>query len=132
MLTPMTREIDIQIACNYLLHELKNIYFFRHYHVANEGKRSVQYKIKLKKMGFLSGVPDFVIEYPKGQILYIELKNEKGQLSSAQKLFKVQSSALETPHYVVKGNVKQCLEEIANIINRYVPRRSKQLKSNSS
>ena len=128
----MTKEIDIQIASNYLLQELKDIYLFRHYHVANEGKRSVQYKVKLKKMGFLSGVPDLVVEYPQGKVLYIELKNERGQLSDAQKLFKVQSSALETPHYVVKGSVKKCLEEIANIIDRHVPRRGKQTKNSTT
>ena len=57
----MTKEISIQIACNLLLEELSDIYIFRHYHVANEGKRSVQYQMKLKKMGFKAGVPDFVI-----------------------------------------------------------------------
>lgn len=120
---PMTKEISIQIACNQLLNELNDIYLFRHFHVANEGKRSVQYLIKLKKMGFRAGVPDFIIEYPKGQILYIELKNEKGQLSNSQKLWKVQSKSLNTPFFVVKGNIKQCLIEVADIIDNHVPRR---------
>ena len=90
----MTKEISIQIACNLLLQELSDIYLFRHFHVANEGKRSVQYQMKLKKMGFRAGVPDFIIEYPPGKLLYVELKNEKGQLSNSQKLWKVQSVAL--------------------------------------
>ena len=68
---PMTKESEIQIACNQLLNELKEIYIFRHFHVANEGKRSVQYLIKLKKMGFRAGVPDFIIEYPNAKILYM-------------------------------------------------------------
>ena len=103
----MTKESEIQIACNQLLNELKEIYIFRHFHVANEGKRSVQYLIKLKKMGFRAGVPDFIIEYPPGKLLYVELKNEKGQLSNSQKLWKVQSVALNTPFFVVKGNIEQ-------------------------
>ena len=85
----MTKEADIQIACNYLLNELADIYIFRHYHIANEGKRSVNYRFKLKRMGFRAGAPDFSREYPNGKLLYVELKNEKGQLSNAQKLWKV-------------------------------------------
>ena len=122
-LAPMTKEISIQIACNLLLEELSDIYIFRHYHVANEGKRSVQYQMKLKKMGFKAGVPDFVIEYPPGKLLYVELKNEKGQLSNSQKLWKVQSVALNTPFFVVKGNIEQCLIDLTEIIDKNVPRR---------
>jgi len=119
----MTKEISIQIACNLLLQELSDIYLFRHFHVANEGKRSVQYQIKLKKMGFRAGVPDFIIEYPPGKLLYVELKNEKGQLSNSQKLWKVQSVALNTPFFVVKGNIEQCLIDLTEIIDKNVPRR---------
>tara|TARA_R100000773_G_scaffold39115_1_gene34466 strand:- start:203 stop:577 length:375 start_codon:yes stop_codon:yes gene_type:complete len=119
----MTKEISIQIACNLLLEELSDIYIFRHYHVANEGKRSVQYQMKLKKMGFKAGVPDFVIEYPPGKLLYVELKNEKGQLSNSQKLWKIQSVALNTPFFVVKGNIEQCLIDLTDIIDKNVPRR---------
>ena len=122
-LAPMTKEISIQIACNLLLQELSDIYLFRHFHVANEGKRSVQYQIKLKKMGFRAGVPDFIIEYPPGKLLYVELKNEKGQLSNSQKLWKVQSVALNTPFFVVKGNIEQCLIDLTEIIDKNVPRR---------
>ena len=119
----MTKEISIQIACNQLLNELNDIYLFRHFHVANEGKRSVQYQMKLKKMGFRAGVPDFIIEYPPGKLLYVELKNEKGQLSNSQKLWKVQSVALNTPFFVVKGNIEQCLIDLTEIIDKNVPRR---------
>ena len=120
----MTKEADIQIACNYLLNQLSKIYFFRHYHIANEGKRSIAYKVKLKKMGFRSGAPDILIEYPQGRLLYVELKNEKGTLSSAQKLWEIQSNCLKTPHFIVKGNTNQCLKELAKIIDKHVPRRT--------
>jgi len=120
----MTKEADIQIACNYLLNQLSKIYFFRHYHIANEGKRSIAYKVKLKKMGFRSGAPDILIEYPQGRLLYVELKNEKGTLSNAQKLWQIQSNCLKTPHFIVKGNTNQCLKELAKIIDKHVPRRS--------
>ena len=120
----MTKEADIQIACNYLLNQLSKIYFFRHYHIANEGKRSIAYKVKLKKMGFRSGAPDILIEYPQGKLLYVELKNEKGTLSRAQKLWQIQSNCFKTPHFIVKGNTNQCLKELAKIIDKHVPRRS--------
>ena len=48
----MTKEIDIQIACNYLLHEMAKEYKFRHFHCPNEGKRKPQYQIKLKKWDY--------------------------------------------------------------------------------
>tara|TARA_X000001382_G_scaffold122677_2_gene105831 strand:- start:5156 stop:5527 length:372 start_codon:yes stop_codon:yes gene_type:complete len=119
----MTKEIDIQIACNYFLIELSKKYKFRHFHVPNEGKRKPQYQIKLKKMGLRKGCPDFVIEYPKGKLIYIELKNEKGSLSNAQKLWLVQSSCFKTPHFILKGNIKKCLKELSDIIVKYVPSR---------
>jgi hypothetical protein len=75
-------------------------------------------------MGFRSGAPDILIEYPQGRLLYVELKNEKGTLSSAQKLWQIQSNCLKTPHFIVKGNTNQCLKELAKIIDKYVPRRT--------
>ena len=121
----MTKESDIQIACNYLLHDLATIYKFRHFHVPNEGARRVQYQIKLKLMGLRRGCPDFIIEYPKGRLLYVELKNEKGSLSDAQKMWLVQSKYFKTPHFVIKGNTSKCLEELERIIKKYVPKRNK-------
>ena len=124
----MVKEIEIQIACNYLLNELSNFYIFMHFHIANEGKRSVQYQVKLKKMGFRAGAPDLVIEYPKGKIIYIELKREKGVLSNSQKLWQLQSNALNTPHFIIKGNIKKCLTELAEVIDKYVPKRNKNFR----
>ena len=67
----MTKESDIQIACNGYLNYLGKYYFFIHFHVPNEGKRSISYHTKMKKMGLKSGCPDIIIEYPEGNILYI-------------------------------------------------------------
>ena len=124
----MTKESEIQIACNDYLNYLNKYYVFRHFHVANEGKRSIYLHAKMKKMGLRSGCPDLIIEYPVGKLLYIELKNEKGQLSQSQKLWKIQSSALNTPHFIIKGTIKQCLEQLVDIIDKYVPRRTGQSK----
>ena len=126
----MTRESDIQIACNRLLIELSKKYFFRHYHIANEGQRTVSYNVKLKKMGFRSGAPDLVIEYPKGRLIYVEIKNETGRLSNAQKLWQIQSNALQTPHFIIKGDMETCLTELCEIIDKHVPSRTSLLDKN--
>ena len=117
----MTKESDIQIACNDYLIYLSKQYNFRHFHVPNEGKRSIWLHNRMKRMGLKSGCPDIIIEYPEGKILYIELKNEKGRLSDSQKLWAVQSKALGTPHFVVKGCLTECLDQIKQIIEKNIP-----------
>ena len=76
-------------------------------------------------MGLRRGCPDFIIEYPKGKLIYVEFKNEKGTLSDAQKMWLIQSNYFNTPHFVLKGNIKKCLEGLTKIIKKYVPRRRK-------
>ena len=120
-LLPMTKEADIQIACNQYLDYLAKTYNFRHFHVPNEGKRSIHYHAKMKKMGLRSGCPDIIVEYPVGRILYIELKAPKGRLSDTQKLWAVQSEILGTPHYIVKGGVNECLDIVGGIIKQNIP-----------
>ena len=72
-------------------------------------------------MGLKSGCPDIIIEYFPGKLLYIELKNEKGKLSNNQKLWAVQSKALGTPNFVVKGGLTECLDQIKEIIHKNIP-----------
>lgn len=122
-LPPIIKESDIQIVCNEYLDLLQKRYNFRHFHVPNEGKRSVNYHVKMKKMGLKSGCPDLIIEYPKGKILYIELKTKKGRLNDNQKLWKIQSCALGTPHYVVQGNLEDCVDQLNEIIKTHIPLR---------
>ena len=106
----MSKESEIQITCNDYLNYLAKYYNFRHFHVPNEGKRSIGYHLKMKKMGLKSGCPD--------------LKKEKGRLSDSQKLWAVQSKAMGTPHFIVKGGVTECLDQIKTIIEINVPVRS--------
>jgi len=124
-LSPMTKESDIQIACNDYLTFLSNTHTFRHFHVPNEGKRSIYYHAKMKRMGLKSGCPDLIIEYPEGKILYIELKTKKGRLSDSQKLWAVQSKALGTPHFIVQGGLTECIEQVRRIVEKYIPKRCK-------
>ena len=119
----MTKESDIQIACNQYLNILANTYYFRHFHVANEGKRSINYHAQMKRMGLKAGCPDIIVEYPQGRILYIELKTPKGRLSDNQKLWAVQSKGLGTPHFIVQGEVLECVQQIKEIVRQYIPKR---------
>ena len=122
-LSPTTKEADIQIACNDYLTFLSNTYTFRHFHVPNEGKRSIWLHNRMKRMGLKSGCPDIIIEYPQGKILYIELKKKKGRLSDSQKLWAVQSESLGTPHFVVQGGLNECIEQVRGIVEKYIPMR---------
>ena len=122
-LSPTTKEADIQIACNDYLTFLSNTYTFRHFHVPNEGKRSIWLHNRMKRMGLKSGCPDIIIEYPQGKILYIEIKTKKGRLSDSQKLWAVQSESLGTPHFVVQGGLNECIEQVRGIVEKYIPMR---------
>lgn len=75
-------------------------------------------------MGLRKGCPDFIIEYPPARLIYVELKNEKGVLSNSQKLWLIQSKCFKTPHFIIKGGIKKCLEELNFIIIKYVPKRN--------
>jgi hypothetical protein len=47
-------------------------------HIPNEGRRSVQYAVKMKRMGLRKGVSDFFLPLPKGKFhgLWVELKRD--------------------------------------------------------
>ena len=81
-------------------------------------------------MGLRKGCPDFIIEYKPARLIYIELKNEKGKLSDSQKIWKIQSKYFQTPHFVLKGGIKKCLEELSSIIDKYVPKRKSKSNEN--
>ena len=121
IMPPIIKEADIQIACNDYLILLSKKYNFRHFHVPNEGKRSIWLHNRMKRMGLKSGCPDIIIEYPEGRILYVELKTKKGRLSEAQKLWAVQSKALGTPHFIVQGGLNECIEQLRGIIEKHIP-----------
>lgn len=56
------------------------------FHVPNEGKFPIQYRVKLKSMGVRSGVPDIIIPVPCGRYhgLAIEMKVKPNKPSTAQ------------------------------------------------
>ena len=55
-------------------------------HIPNEGKRSVSYAARLKRMGLRSGFPDLFVPLARGIYhgLFIEMKYGSGRASGAQ------------------------------------------------
>ena len=56
-------------------------------HIANEGRRSVAYAVKLKRVGMRTGFPDLFFPIPIGDLhgLFIEMKSLTGRATPAQK-----------------------------------------------
>lgn len=73
---------------------------FIFWHTPNGGSRNKAEAGKLKLMGSLPGVPDIIIIYHDG-ILFLELKDLKGKLSTGQKDFEAASKRYNHPHHVV-------------------------------
>ena len=57
------------------------------HHIPNEGRRSIQYAMSLKRQGMKPGVPDICLPVARGGYhgLYIELKTKTGRQSPEQK-----------------------------------------------
>ena len=64
------------------------------WHVPNQGKRSIQWVMKLKKMGMRAGVPDFCfILPPVGRSAFLELKYGKRGQRIGQEAFQADAEA---------------------------------------
>ena len=55
------------------------------FHVANERKAPVQYHLKLKRLGVLKGVADFLAFPRSGRKFAIELKDDEGVQKSSER-----------------------------------------------
>ena len=100
------KESDIQIEVVEWLKSKQSEYRMRFFSIPNEGQRKVWFLNKLVRMGLKSGVPDLVIEFPKGRMVYLEIKTEKGKLSETQQNYLKVSNLFHTPHYVLYGSVE--------------------------
>ena len=120
------KESDIQEEiCDYLDNK-KKTYLFRYFSVPNEGKRKVWYLHKLVRMGLKSGVPDLVLEFPEGKMVYLEIKAEKGRLSETQKTWLKISKVFNTPHYVIKGSLDANMDVLEGVFALFPDARIKQ------
>ena len=100
------KESDIQIEVVDWFKSKQSEYRFRIFSVPNEGQRKVWYLNKLVRMGLKSGVPDLILEFPKGRMVYLEIKTEKGKLSETQQNWLKVSNVFKTPHYIIQGSVE--------------------------
>ena len=110
------KESDIQIEVVEWLKEQQKHYRFRFFYCVNEGKRKVWYLHKLVRMGLKSGVPDLILEFPKGRMVYLEIKTEKGKLSETQQNWLKVSNLFHTPHYVLYGSVDANLSLLEGVL----------------
>ena len=110
------KESDIQIEVVEWLKEQQKHYRFRFFYCVNEGKRKVWYLHKLVRMGLKSGVPDLILEFPKGRMVYLEIKAEKGKLSETQQNWLKVSKVFHTPHYVLYGSVDANLSLLEGVL----------------
>ena len=88
----------------------------RFFSIPNEGQRKVWFLNKLVRMGLKSGVPDLVIEFPQGRMVYLEIKAEKGKLSETQQNWLKVSNVFKTPHYIIKGSLDANLSLLEGVL----------------
>lgn len=82
------------------------------FHVANERKAKVQYYVKLKRLGVLSGVADFLAFPDNGRKGAIELKDDEGEQDEAQEKFQIRWERSGGVYFVVRT-----LAEFQGVVN---------------
>lgn len=86
-----------------LLRLYQNSHDFLFFHIKNDvGSRRGRFFYDLKPMGVLPGVADFCI-VKKGEVVFLEIKTSKGNLSDNQKKFLKDVTALGHQAYVAYG-----------------------------
>jgi hypothetical protein len=84
------------------------------FHVPSGEPRDVVVAMKLKRMGVVPGVADFLMFVP-GYNIAIEMKEDSGRQSDAQKRFQKQWEACGNVYQVARS-----LTDFQNIVNTYV------------
>ena len=110
------KESDIQIDVVNWLKSKQSEYRMKFFSIPNEGQRKVWFLNKLVRMGLKSGVPDLVIEFPQGRMVYLEIKAEKGKLSETQQNWLKVSNVFKTPHYIIKGSLDANLSVLEGVL----------------
>jgi hypothetical protein len=82
------------------------------FHVANERKAHVQYHVKMKRLGVLAGVADFLVFPASGRKFAIELKDDKGAQDAEQIKFQRHWELAGGVYFIVRT-----VSDFKNIIN---------------
>lgn len=73
-------------------------------HIPNGGRMSVRTGARLKRMGVLPGIADFLLVFPPGVCGFLEIKAPKGVQSDAQKAFEALCSELSVPYAIARSS----------------------------
>jgi len=96
--------------------QTRGVYFFS---VPNEaaGRDAAARMAKLKAMGLRSGVADMVLLFP-GRTVFVEVKDDNGKQSEAQKRFQDKVESLGFPYFIVKSvaDVKKVVDTFDNMV----------------
>lgn len=65
--------------------------------------------------GVLRGAPDLILALPNN-IIFLELKTEKGKLSDHQCIFKTKCSVLNAPYFIIRD-----FNDFQNILHNFLP-----------
>lgn len=111
---PKTKEISLHMqVAGFLRYAWPGDCVF--FHVPNGEKRDPRTAAKIKAMGGLAGVPDFVFLLPNGQAGFIELKVSDGALSPSQIEFRQKAMALNCGFAVCRS-----LDEVEATLTRWL------------
>jgi hypothetical protein len=72
------------------------------FHVANERQAAVQFHVKLKRKGVLTGVADWLLFPDDGRKIAIELKDDKGEQEPEQIKFQARWERTGGLYYLVR------------------------------
>lgn len=106
-------EQELQKSCVIWLEVQRKLGRLTYFHVPNGGYRSKREAWALKLMGVRAGIPDLVIGLPKGRLIFVELKADKGRVSEIQKEIHAELGTYGFDVHTVKS-----LEELMNIFKR--------------
>ena len=84
------------------------------FHVPNESKAHVSYRKKMKEMGVLAGVGDFVFVMDRGRVGFIELKYGNNKQSKSQLAFEETVIGLGALYEVARS-----IEEVEGILKAW-------------
>ena len=73
-------------------------------HVPNGEYRSHRTGARLKRMGVIPGVADFLVVPPSGKACFLEIKTEKGRLSPEQRAFYERCIVAGIPYSIARSS----------------------------
>ena len=108
--TATNDETCLQMHCNaWRLREHPTLLMF---HVANERQAKVQYHVKLKRLGVLPGVADFLAFPDNGRKVAIEMKDDEGNQDEDQIRFQLRWERSGGLYFICRT-----LEEFQGVVN---------------